>query len=197
MKKIIIALIYIFIINLTLSFGNNPTGEINSKSAKDIPVISKTPMKRVFLGCDVGASFGDYSVVRISPLIGYNISPYVSVGGKFVYIHSWEEINQNTTSATTLQSNTVGGNVFLQYNLSSTFYLKSEFEYDNYKNYTTTQNTTSTTGVPFLFLGAGYTTSIAPNTNFNLGIKVDVLNNENSPFPDFTPFFSVGITTGI
>ncbi|MDQ3019186.1 MAG: hypothetical protein M3R36_01235 [Bacteroidota bacterium] len=194
MKKIIVTLLYVFIVNLSLSSGNH---EINNEPTKDIPAISKTPMKRVFVGGDIGASFGEYTVVRVSPLIGYNVSPYVSTGVKFVYMHSWEDVNQGTVSATTLQSNTIGGNFFVQYNPVKTFFLKGEFEYDSFKNYATTQNTAENIGVPFLFLGAGYTTPISRNTNFNLGIKVDVLNNKNSPFPDYNPFFSAGITAGI
>ncbi|MEO8210091.1 MAG: hypothetical protein ABI840_05990 [bacterium] len=194
MKKIIVTLLYVFIVNLSLSFGND---EINNEPTKDLPAISKTPMKRVFVGGDIGASFGEYTVVRVSPLIGYNISRYVSTGVKFIYMHSWQEVNQNTVSATTLQSNTIGGNVFFQFNPLPTFFLKGEFEYDSFKNYATTQNTSDNTGVPFLFLGAGYTTPISRNTNFNVGIKVDVLNNVNSPFPDYNPFFSAGITAGI
>lgn len=197
MQKIMIILIYVFTIDLSVSFAVNPDNEINNGHAKDLEVISKTPLKKVFIGGDLGASFGEYTVVRVSPLIGYNISPYVSTGVKFIYMHSWEEVNQNTVSATTLQSNTIGGNVFVQYNPIPTFFLKGEFEYDIFKNYETTQNTQENTGVPFLFLGGGYTQAIAPNLNFNLGIKVDVLNNENSPFPDYNPFFSAGITAGI
>ena len=38
---------------------------------------------------------------------------------------------------------------------------------------------------------------ISKNLYFNAGIKVDVLNNENSPYEDFTPFFYVGAGIGI
>lgn len=180
-----------------LSDANANDDLILKKDASQSNPAPATSNKRFFVGADIGASFGDYSVFRLSPLVGYNFSPEASAGVKFVYIHSWEQVNQNTVNATTLQSNTLGGNVFFQYNPVPSFYLKTEFEYDNYKNFSTTQSTETETGVPFLFLGAGYSSKISKVSTFNAGLKVDVLNNENSPFPDFTPFFSVGVTIGI
>lgn len=44
----------------------------------------------------------------------------------------------------------------------------------------------------FLFLGGGYSTYLSKAVTFNAGIKVDVLNNKNSPFDDYTPFFDLG-----
>lgn len=188
----------IIIICLSFSFKANANDDlILKKNAEQSDPPATSNSKRFFVGGDVGASFGDYSVFSLSPLVGYNFSPEASAGVKFIYVHSWEQVNQNTVNATTLQSNTLGGNVFFQYNPVPSFYLKTEFEYDNYKNFSTTQNTETETGVPFLFLGAGYSTKISRVSTFNAGLKVDVLNNENSPFQDFTSFFSVGVTVGI
>jgi hypothetical protein len=199
MKKIILSFICLFVIHSSLYAENLNDDLISKKNGpKENPFVSKAPYKRVFAGGDIGASFGDYTEVRVSPLIGYRISNYVSTGLKFIYIHSWEQISQNTTSATTLQSNTIGGNIFLTYYPVSSFYLTTEFEYDWYKNYSTTQNTSAATnGVPFLYLGLGYSRPISQFATFNLGIKADVLNNANSPYPDFAPIFDVGINVGI
>ncbi|MEO8666438.1 MAG: hypothetical protein ABI462_13185 [Ignavibacteria bacterium] len=196
MNKIIIALIYIFMINTCSSFGISLADKANGVRSKDLPSINKTQMKRVFVGGDIGVTFGDYTEVRLSPLIGYRFSPHVLGGLKFVYRHSWDKIGQNTSNETTLQSNSYGGNVFLQYNPISQFYVKAEYSYQVYKT-TTTLNGTEDTGVPFLFLGLGYTKALAPNVYLNAGIEVDVLNNDNSPFESFTPFFDVSIGFGI
>ncbi len=200
MRILVITLAFLFLTNLSTSFSSSPGDDLitKGKSETENPLTPSSSTKKVFTGGDIGASFGDYTEVRICPLIGYRISPYVSTGLKFIYIHSWQKINQNQVNPTTLQSNTLGGNVFLTYYPINTFYLKGEFEYDSYKNYATTQSTPATTnGVPFLYLGLGYNKPISKNVNFNAGIKVDVLNNQNSPYEDFTPIFDVGIGVGI
>ena len=195
MKKSILFLILLFA-NINMTFASDPDNEIKL-TFKDMTSISKTPSNRVFVGGELGATFGDYTQINISPMIGYRISNEVSTGVQFIYNHSWQYINKDQVNQTTLQSNTYGGNVFLQYAPVSSFYLKGEFEYDSYSNYTTTQGTKVTQGVPFIFLGAGYSTPISKIATFNAGIKVDVLNNENSPYEDFTPFFYIGAGVGI
>ncbi|MBK8550983.1 MAG: hypothetical protein IPL53_07965 [Ignavibacteria bacterium] len=195
MKKIL-ALIYIFIVSITLSFASETNNDLKL-SLNDNSPAAKTPMKRFYVGGDIGATFGDYTQISLSPYIGYRISNEVSTGLQFIYNHSWQYTNKDQENQTTLQSNTYGGNYFLQYNPVPSFYLKGEFEYDTYTNYTTTQGTNITQGVPFIFLGAGYSKAISRSATFNAGIKVDVLNNVNSPYEDFTPFLYAGVNVGI
>ena len=195
MKKTSIAF-FIFIISCSLSFAQNSNDNINLMQ-NDNSSIAKEPYKRVYVGGDLGATFGDYTQISITPYIGYRFSNEISSGLQFVYNHSWQYINKDQVNQTTLQSNTYGGNIFLQYNPTPSFYLKGEFEYDSYTNYETTQNTKETDAVPFIFLGAGYSKTFSKVATFNAGIKVDILNNENSPYPDFTPFFYAGVGVGI
>lgn len=195
MKKILI-LTLIFVTYSSAIYAAYPKGIINSP-LKDYSFTSKNPSNRIFVGGDIGATFGDYTQISINPLIGYRISNEVSTGLQFVYNHSWQYINKDQVNQTTLQSNTYGGNLFLQYNPIPSFYMKGEFEYDSYTNYETTQGTKETNAVPFIFLGAGYSTPLSKNSTLNAGIKVDVLNSDNSPYEDFTPFFYVGAGIGI
>lgn len=153
-------------------------------------------MSKVFTGGDIGVTFGQFNEVRLSPLIGYRFSDKVSAGVKFVYRHSWEKITPQFGEEYYLNSDAVGGNIFLQYNPVPEFYVKSEYSYQTYKQ-STTQSTSGSTGVPFLFLGGGYSKMIKKNLYLNAGIKVDVLNNLNSPFDNYTPFFDVGMTVGL
>jgi len=192
MKRLLLILI---ILSSNLSaFGSSPI--TNSVDISKLSLNPSKKMNRVFTGGDVGITFGDYTEIRISPLIGYRFSPEIFGGSKFVYRHSWDKVNQGTSNETTIQRNDFGGNVFLQYNPIKEFYLKSEFSYQSYKS-STTQNTSEKIWVPFLFLGGGYTKYLSSNVFFNAGIKVDVLNDKNSPFDDFSPFFDVGIGVDI
>ncbi len=190
MKKLIPILI-IFI------FTNFAKSDDKSEPVGSGETATGAKSKKVFVGGDIGVTFGDYTEVRIAPMIGYMFSPQVFGAVEFVYRHSWDKIlNQNTAIESTIQSNSIGGSAFIQYYPIRDAYLKTEFSYQVYKT-STTQNLTESVNVPFLFLGLGYTRHVNNNLYFNAGIKVDVLNNQNSPFEDFTPFFDVGIGVGI
>ena len=169
---------------------------------KDTPLLklksanASSKMSKVFAGGDIGVTFGKFNEVRLSPLIGYRFTDKVSAGVKFVYRHSWEKITPQLGEDYYLNSDAVGGNIFMQYNPVPEFYVKTEYSYQTYKQ-STTQSTSESTAVPFLFLGGGYSKMINKNLYFNAGIKVDILNNLNSPFDNYTPFFDVGMTVGL
>lgn len=169
---------------------------LGNKSKAISPAAGKK-INNWFVGGNVGATFGDYNQISISPLIGYRFSSEVSTGLQFIYNYSWQTVNEGQSNQSSINSNTFGGNVFIQYNPISEFYLKGEFEYDSYSNFATTQNTTINEAVPFLFLGAGYSKTISKIATINAGIKFDLLNNQNSPYQSGTPFFYVGTGIGI
>ena len=149
--------------------------------------------KKVFAGGDLGMTFGEFTELRISPMIGYNFSKEVLGGVRFDFRLSWDKVvNQNTGSETTENENSIGGTAFLMYTPLKNIYLNGEYSYQVYKN-PTSQNPDDTYNVPFIFLGLGYIESISQNAFINAGIKVDVLNHTDSPFENFTPFFDVGI----
>jgi hypothetical protein len=50
--------------------------------------------------------------------------------------------------------------------------------------------------VSFLFLGGGFSQPISKNTWFTAEVLFDVLQNENSPYAAWEPFFSVGFGVG-
>ena len=79
--------------------------------------------------------------------------------------------------------------------LAKEFYLNSEYSYQKYTTETTQGGIER--DVNFVFIGLGYTNELSPNVFLNAGMKVDVLNDQDSPFSDFTPFFEVGIVAGL
>lgn len=193
----IIRICLIFIIAVTF-FAEVKAEDFNlpQNTGDNIPAAG-TKVKKWFVGGNVGATFGDYNQISITPLIGYQFSPELSSGLQFIYNYSWQTVNEGQTNQTSINSNTFGGNVFFQYNPIREFFLKAEFEYDSYSNFQTTQNTTINQAVPFLFLGAGYSKAISKIATINAGIKFDLLNNINSPYESGTPFFYVGTGIGI
>ncbi|HMQ67879.1 MAG TPA: hypothetical protein PKA90_02040 [Ignavibacteria bacterium] len=191
-KRITVFILFVFIFSDLKAEDLDLNTEVND----NVPAAGTT-VKKWFIGGNVGATFGDLNQISISPLVGYQFSPEFSSGLQFIYNYSWQTVNEGQSNQSSINSSTFGGNVFFQYNPISEFYLKTEFEYDSYSNFQTTQNTTINQAVPFLFLGAGYSKKISKIATINAGIKFDLLNNINSPYQSGTPFFYVGTGIGI
>lgn len=169
--------------------------DLNLKEVKSLGDVSAAKMKPFIIGGNAGITFGDYTEIRLAPMVGYRFSPQIMGGVELVYRHSWDKQVTSSQENVTAQTDAIGGSAFIQYNPAKEFYLMTEYSYQSYTTETTQGDIKN--DVPFWFVGLGYTHLLSPNTYVNAGLKVDVLNNVNSPFADFTPFFDVGIGVGI
>lgn len=159
------------------------------------PPKNKTPLiKRLYFGGGVGATFGTYSSIRINPLIGYKITPKLSVGVQFQYEHL-----RNKYYSTTFTSDNYGGSLFARFRLIKALYLHAEYAMISFENYyydDIDQYYSKRELVPFLFLGAGYSQKLIGNSWMNFQILFDVLQNDKSPYRKNEPFYSVGLGVG-
>ena len=107
----------------------------------------------------------------------------------------------STTPAATWEGGLISGNgtlgasVFSRYRIVPQFYAHAEFsamKYDlSYYRVGSTRD-----WVPFLFLGGGFSQPVSRNVWLNAQILFDVLQNENSPYPAWEPFYSIGFGVG-
>lgn len=194
MKSTFCILLVFFIFTFAEKSKSQSVSEVARGSLQSAEPQAKK-YKPFLLGGVAGMTFGDFTELRLSGLIGYRFSPDFSGGVKATYRTSWDKQTTSSQEQVTATDNAFGGGAYFQYNPAKEFYLMSEYAYQKY-NTNTTQGTNSR-DVNFLFLGTGYTNELSPNVFLNAGIKVDVLNDQDSPFSDFTPFFEVGIVAGL
>jgi len=153
-------------------------------------VVQTQQVSPVYYGGTIGLSFGDYFRLSIMPLIGYKLSPKVSVGLKAGY-----EYVKDSNYDPALTAHNYGGSVFARYRLIPKLYLHSEFAYISYKYYRN-ERETERTWVPFIYLGGGFIQPISAKTSFIVEVLVDVLQDDNSPYEDWDPWISVGVGVG-
>lgn len=148
----------------------------------------KRPM---FYGGTVGMTFGDYTSISISPMVGLKLTPRVSVGvmGTYEYI-------KDTRYKEDVTASNYGGSVFARFFPVPRFYGHAEFEYMSYK-YSTSDLETDRTWVPFLLLGGGIVQPISPRAALTVEVLFDVLNDDHSPYESGHPWVSVGVGVGI
>lgn len=146
--------------------------------------------KRVYVGGYMSLTVGSYTRIGVYPLLGYKFTPKLSGGLKIGY----EYVRDNRYTSTYTSSN-YGGSIFARYRLIPRLYFHVEYEYFSYELYNS-DGTSNREWVPFLYLGGGYSQPIGRNVWLNAQVLFDVLQNERSPYSNWTPIFSVGVAAG-
>lgn len=145
---------------------------------------------KLYFGGYVSGSIGSYTSIGIEPLVGYKLTPKFSVGGKL----SYEYISDKRYSTDYSASN-YGFSLFTRLRITQRLYSHAEYSAMNYKLYDSAGDS-DRQWVPFLFLGGGFSQPVTKNTWLTAEVLFDVLQNENSPYKSWEPFFSVGFGVG-
>ena len=151
------------------------------------PFLNPTKM---YFGGYANLSFGSYTVIGIEPMVGYKLTPKFSVGTKLSY-----EYTSYRSSGQEYSGSNYGLSFFSRYRLSQRIYTHAEYSAMNYKLFYV-DDQSNREWVTFLFLGGGLSQPISRNTWFTAEVLFDVLQNENSPYAAWEPFFSVGFGVG-
>jgi hypothetical protein len=146
---------------------------------------------KLILGGSLGAVFGDYTNIDVSPLVGYRFTQYIAAGvnlnAQYGQFRSRDYYTGNTIQRDkyTIFGAGVWGRVYPlpmlfihiqpEYNFvsqSSTYYSGSDVKQTIKTNY----------AVPSLLLGAGYTQSVGGRVGIGVSILYDVLQDNRSPY---------------
>lgn len=158
----------------------------------------------LFYGGEFSASFGSYSQVTIAPSIGYKFNNMFSTILKVGYSRAWQS-DYKDASGSSLGYNQFGGSITLRFAPVRQFYALLEPAYYSYESPVLVTPVSGTSyyydkerrEVPFIYLGAGFFQQI-PNSRAGITgeLKVDLLNDKNSPYKAYSPVYSVGVVYG-
>ncbi len=191
MKKIIVLILF----SVLVSYAQSSTPDSTKPSSTSQGVQNQQPSKWYY-GGTVGFNFwGDYFYLSVNPIVGYNISPKFSVGGKVQYAY----INDSRYDPLELTSHNYGAGLFARFRPIYQIYLHAEFDYASYENYTVytpilgePYAESERNWVPFLLLGGGFVQHVGPNASVYVEVLFDVIQDENSPYEDWDPIISIG-----
>lgn len=193
MKKILLLVIIPFYFLFAEDSSKNTNEEINNIYN---PFKSPAAQSKVYYGGNVGFRFwNDYFYLGVYPLVGYKITPQLSVGGKLGYAY----ISDSRVDPS-YNTHNYGGSVFTRYRVVPQFYLHGEFVYFSYErqtfNLTSLRLENERVWVPFILLGGGLSQMISPNVWVFAEVLIDVLQDSNSPYKKWDPFISFGVGAG-
>ncbi len=154
--------------------------------------------KRIYFGGGFDFAISSYgTVLGISPLVGYRVSPSFDVGARFTY--TFYRYNDDLTKYTT---NNFGGGAFARYYLFffNDLFLHAEYEALNYEivylnSLTYEVDHKEREWVSSVFLGGGYRQWIGQNAFVNITVLWNVLDDKDSFYSN--PIFRIGFGVGL
>jgi len=165
------------------------------------PTAKSDQPSKWYYGGTIGFNFwSDYFLLSLEPMVGYNVSPKFSLGGKVQYTY----INDSQYEVEDLTYHNYGASIFGRFRPIPKMYLHAEFAYMNFESYTVTYDPINRTyefpservWVPFVLLGAGFVQPVSASTSVYAEILFDVLMDDNSPYEDWDPIIHVGVGVG-
>jgi hypothetical protein len=165
----------------------------------EVPQNNPVAESKWYYGGNIGFSFwNDYFYLGVYPLVGYKVTPKLSIGTKIGYAYISDDRYEPFPA---LNTSNYGASIFSRYRIIPQLYAHAEFAYWSYENissFNSVNNNYNTERywVPYLLLGGGYSQNIGPNVWLFAEVLFDVINDENSPYESGEPFISFGAGVG-
>jgi hypothetical protein len=155
--------------------------------------ISKQDLKsRLYFGGGFGLQFGSLTLVEISPLVGYKLTPKWSVGISPTYKYfKYKDYYSGSSYSST---NVWGGSIFSRYDIFQNVFAHVEYEALFY-NTKITGGLTEMQQYNSFLVGGGYQQRISGNAGMYLLVLWNLNDTPDSPYNN--PIFRVGFNIGL
>jgi hypothetical protein len=137
----------------------------------------------LYYGGSVTLSFSGATRVGIFPMVGYRLTPQLSLGAKAGY----EYVNFHDVD---FNAHNYGAGAFARFRFVPQAYLHGEYQMINF------DRPAEREWVPFLLFGGGFVQRLSPRTSAYVEVLFDVLQDDGSPYEDWQPGVSVGVAAG-
>ena len=158
---------------------------------------------RLFVGGGLGLSFGSFTNINVSPMIGYRFSSLFAAGVNVNFQYGSERYRYDDGDTYLRNQYTLlGGGIFGRVYPLDIIFIQANPEYNHISLKATDyrpdpkQTTKDKYGVPSLLLGVGYNQAIGANSAFTIMVSYDVLQDDRSLYYN-RPIFSAGVNLGL
>lgn len=170
------------------SLSQKLSAQINSENTQQ-----KYDFKsHLYFGGGLGLQFGTMTLIEISPLVGYNITPKFSVGlsPTYKYYKFKDYYGQNLD----LKTNVWGGSIFSRYYIFTNVFAHVEYESLLYNTQSPGYAEMKQQYNSF-FVGGGYNQRIGENSGMYIMALWNLNDTPDSPYVN--PIIRVGFTVGL
>ncbi len=181
-------LLFIGLLSLSLLVLSK-TVAAQDMSGNEMP--KQTFVSRLFYGGGFGLQFGTVTLIEVSPLIGYKVTPKFGVGISPSYkYYSYRPYNYSSK----IQSNIYGGSIFARYMIFENIFAHAEYE-SLFYNTKIPGYPTDMSQYNSVLVGGGYRQQIGNNAAMNLMLLWNLNDTPDSPYTN--PIIRVGFTIGM
>jgi len=146
----------------------------------------------LYFGGGFGLQFGYMTLIEVSPLVGYNITPKFSVGLSPTY--KFYKYNDYYGQNIDLKTNVWGGSIFSRYYIFESVFAHVEYESLLYNTHSPGNPETKQQYNSF-FVGGGYNQRIGSNSGMYIMVLWNLNDTPNSPYVN--PIIRVGFSVGL
>jgi len=193
-KQLMFLLLFIFAVSNVFAQQNDSARKVNpyigSQQKKKSAVASS-----VYFGGNLFFTLGNYTSIGIWPMVGYKVTPKLSLGLQPGY----EYLKYDSYYGGTYESSNYGVRIFSRYRIVPQAYAHVEFATINYETQFINEHGAidkERNWVPFLFVGGGLSQPIGGGAFAYIQVLYDVLQDEHSPHRSSELFWSFGIVAG-
>jgi hypothetical protein len=147
---------------------------------------------RLFFGGGFGLQVGSVTLIELSPLVGYKVTPKFALGLSPTY--KYYKYNDYYGSSNDLSANVWGGSIFARYSIFQNVFAHVEYE--------TLYYNTQLSGNPYylrqynsFFVGGGYNQQIGGNSAMYFLLLWNLNDTPESPY--INPVIRIGFTIGM
>jgi hypothetical protein len=187
------------IIFMVFVFLSGTTTSVPAQEKKK-ELSEETFWNRLVYGGGLGLSFGNTTQILIAPQVGYRVNDKLIAGAGFMY--NYLRVNRiynnrtGTFEAANFESTIYGPNIFGNYFLAENIFVGSQLEVLNFDNYVFNPVNSSfelnNMWGTALWLEGGYLARFGGNSFARIGIRVNVLHGNASPYANWwMPVMSV------
>lgn len=139
-------------------------------------------INRLVIGGSFGISFGDYTIINISPQLGYTFNKFTLGGGVSYNYYGYSDSNATL--------NYLGLNAYVRYQPIQ--YISLQVQPEIYGQWGKQRGVSiESNTVPVVLVGAGGTLPIGGNSGVSIMFYYDLIQNEWSPYGNEV-FYSIG-----
>lgn len=165
------------------------TPTTTSINNKEEPKMFDSFKDRLFVGGNVGASFGSTTYISLQPILGCQINKKFSVGIGATY--NYYSVNY---AGTKYVSTIYGGNAFARYMILDNLFAQVGWDKLSVPDYTTT-NINARRWVDNILIGGGYRQAFSDNGAFVAAIFYNINHSDYSPYSN--PIIQIGFNIGL
>jgi len=147
---------------------------------------------RLFFGGGFGLQFGSVTLIELSPLVGYKVTPKFSLGVSPTY--KYYKYNDYYGPSNDLSTNVWGGSIFGRYSIFQNVFAHVEYE-SLYYNTKVSGNPEYMQQYNSFFVGGGYNQQIGGNSAMYFLLLWNLNDTPDSPY--INPVIRIGFSVGL